>query len=68
MKIPDLSGRVAIVTGSSRGIGKDIALALAEAGCDICVAAKTTEPHPLSPERFSTPAMQFKHWDAKPSQ
>ncbi len=23
MKIPDLSGRVAIVTGSSRGIGKD---------------------------------------------
>ena len=49
MNIPDLTGRVAIVTGSSRGIGKDIALALAEAGCDICVAAKTTEPHPTLP-------------------
>ena len=49
MNIPDLSGRVAIVTGSSRGIGKEIAIALARAGCDVCVAAKTTEPHPTLP-------------------
>jgi 3-oxoacyl-[acyl-carrier protein] reductase len=33
----DLSGRTAIVTGSSRGIGKAIALALATAGCDVVV-------------------------------
>jgi 3-oxoacyl-[acyl-carrier protein] reductase len=33
----DLSGRKAIVTGSSRGIGKAIALALATAGCDVVV-------------------------------
>lgn len=46
---PDLSGRVAIVTGSSRGIGKTVALALARAGCDVCVAAKTVEPHPTLP-------------------
>ncbi len=46
---PDLHGRVAIVTGSSRGIGKAVALALAEAGCDVCVAAKTVAPNPRLP-------------------
>jgi NAD(P)-dependent dehydrogenase (short-subunit alcohol dehydrogenase family) len=34
----DLSGKVAIVTGSGRGIGKSFALALAREGADIAVA------------------------------
>lgn len=36
----DLAGRVAVVTGASRGTGQWIALALAEAGADVCVTAR----------------------------
>jgi NAD(P)-dependent dehydrogenase (short-subunit alcohol dehydrogenase family) len=33
----DIRGRKAVVTGAGRGIGKVIALALAEAGCDVSI-------------------------------
>jgi NAD(P)-dependent dehydrogenase (short-subunit alcohol dehydrogenase family) len=33
----ELSGRVALVTGASKGVGKGIALELARAGCDVAV-------------------------------
>ncbi len=40
----NVDGRVAIVTGASRGIGKAIALGLAGAGARVVVAARTTDP------------------------
>ena len=36
-----LDGRVAIVTGAGRGIGRSIALAYAAAGAKVCVASRT---------------------------
>ncbi|MFB6265103.1 MAG: SDR family oxidoreductase [Bradymonadaceae bacterium] len=45
----DLQDRVAIVTGSTRGIGKALALSLAEQGCNVTVTGKTDEPDPDLP-------------------
>ena len=38
-----LSGKVAVVTGASRGIGRAAAVALAEAGCDVTVNYRSGE-------------------------
>lgn len=38
--------KTAFITGSSRGIGREIALRLAREGANIIIAAKTTQKHP----------------------
>lgn len=43
MSIFDLSDRVAVVTGSSKGIGKAMALGLADAGANLVIVARTEE-------------------------
>lgn len=39
----DLSGKAALVTGASKGVGRGIAVALARAGCDVAVNYHTDE-------------------------
>lgn len=52
--VADLKGRVALVTGSSRGIGKAIAMGLAQRGCKVVVVARTTEPGKLPGTIYGT--------------
>src|ERR671918_24856 len=40
----DLTGKIALVTGASRGLGAGMALALADAGADVAVHASTQPP------------------------
>ena len=36
----DLSGKVALVTGGSRGLGREMVLAFAEHGADVVIASR----------------------------
>ena len=48
---PDLSGSTAFITGTTRGIGKQIALALAEQGCNVVSTGKTSEEDDYGDEK-----------------
>jgi citronellol/citronellal dehydrogenase len=45
-EVMDLEGKVALVTGASRGVGAAVAVALAEVGCDVAIAARATRDAP----------------------
>jgi citronellol/citronellal dehydrogenase len=61
----DGTGRVAFITGGSRGIGKAIALRLAREGYSIAIAAKTVEPHPKLEGTIYSAAAEIEALGAK---
>jgi len=66
----DLTGRVAMVTGGSRGLGHAMALGLAEAGADVIVASRkldacvatVAEVEALGRRALAVP-VNMSHWD-----
>ena len=55
-----LAGRVAVVTGASRGIGRAVALALARQGCGVVIAAKSVESTDKLPGSIHTVAAEVE--------
>jgi NAD(P)-dependent dehydrogenase (short-subunit alcohol dehydrogenase family) len=67
----DLSGRTALVTGGSRGLGRETVLALAEAGADVMISSRRLESCDALAEevrertgaRAETYACHVGHWE-----
>jgi NAD(P)-dependent dehydrogenase (short-subunit alcohol dehydrogenase family) len=53
---PDLRGRVAVVTGASRGVGRGVALVLGECGATVYVTGRSTRPRQTVPTSSTEPA------------
>jgi NAD(P)-dependent dehydrogenase (short-subunit alcohol dehydrogenase family) len=60
MKPQSLEGRIALVTGASRGLGRHIALQLAHAGADIAVLARNLGESESTPESVRAVAAEIR--------
>lgn len=60
-----LKNKVAIITGSTRGIGKEIALTLAKNGCNIVVAGKSTKDTPNLPGNIYSVAEEIENYNVQ---
>lgn len=60
LNFPDLKGRVALISGSSRGIGRQCALSFAKCGCNIVVTGKSVSESPNLPGSIYTVAREVE--------
>ena len=51
--IPSRRGRLAVITGAGRGLGFEIALALAKAGADVVLAGRDDQKGVLAAEKIA---------------
>ncbi|MET8800181.1 SDR family NAD(P)-dependent oxidoreductase [Nocardia sp. NPDC004568] len=58
--IPDLSGRIAVVTGANTGLGFETARALAEHGADVVLACRDTDRAAAAAERIAAGATRAR--------
>ncbi|WP_159927934.1 MULTISPECIES: SDR family oxidoreductase [Nocardia] len=55
-----LTGKTAVITGASRGIGLAIAIRFAAEGANVAMVARTQEPHPKLPGTIHTAAARVE--------
>jgi NAD(P)-dependent dehydrogenase (short-subunit alcohol dehydrogenase family) len=60
-RAPDLRGRVALVAGATRGVGRGAALALGEAGATVYCTGRSTKANRL-PRSRGKKTSPFDHW------
>ncbi|NVK21089.1 MAG: NAD(P)-dependent oxidoreductase [Kangiellaceae bacterium] len=60
-----LKDKVIIITGASRGIGREMAIRFAKEGATIVIAAKSDKPHPKLPGTIHTVAEEVEAVDGK---
>ena len=60
-----LTGRTAVISGASRGIGLAIGLGLGRLGANVALLAKTAEPHPKLPGTVYTAASEIEEVGGK---
>jgi len=61
----DLRGKTIFVSGSSRGIGREIALRCARDGANLVITGKTSDPHPKLPGTIHSVAAEVEQAGGK---